>query len=165
MAPWRARAARKGVDGAGDAGAGGVAVGVASRVAVGCRAKPVPHTAADTAAAPSAWAGWARTGEADQGGTEDEGDLVQGARQPVMSFLGRLPTATIQFGSVLLVDRHGQRTALAITALVAGALSGLPTPLLAVLDATAGATVPQIGPLARARLIAMARRAAARSGR
>lgn len=125
---------------------------------------------------------------------------LTGPLLPVVSFLGRLPTATIQFGSVLLVartsgslsaagltggalalgqvacgplvgrlaDRHGQRTvvlvfslvnALAIAALVAGALSGLPTPLLAVLGATAGATVPQIGPLARARLIALARRA------
>ncbi|WP_328874532.1 MFS transporter [Streptomyces sp. NBC_00287] len=116
-----------------------------------------------------------------------------------MSFLGRLPTATIQFGSVLLVartsgslaaagltggalaigqvvcgplvgrlaDRHGQRTvvlacslanALAITALVAGALAGLGTPWLALLGACAGASVPLIGPLARARLIALARR-------
>ncbi|MCX5359994.1 MFS transporter [Streptomyces sp. NBC_00124] len=124
---------------------------------------------------------------------------LTGPLLPVVSFLGRLPTATIQFGSVLLVartsgsltaagltggalalgqvacgplvgrlaDRHGQRTvvlvfslanALAITALVAGALGGLPTPLLAVLGATAGATVPLIGPLARARLIALARR-------
>ncbi|MEU5887242.1 hypothetical protein ABZ835_10425 [Streptomyces sp. NPDC047461] len=36
--------------------------------------------------------------------------------------------------------------ALAITALVAGALGGLSTPFLAVLGATAGATVPLIGP-------------------
>lgn len=125
---------------------------------------------------------------------------LTGPLLPVVSFLGRLPTATIQFGSVLLVartsgsltaagltggalalgqvacgplvgrlaDRHGQRTvvlafslanALAITALVAGALAGLPTPLLVLLGATAGATVPLIGPLARARLIALARRA------
>lgn len=125
---------------------------------------------------------------------------LTGPLLPVVSFLGRLPTATIQFGSVLLVartsgsltaagltggalalgqvacgplvgrlaDRHGQRTvvlafslanALAITALVAGALAGLPTPLLVLLGATAGASVPLIGPLARARLIALARRA------
>ncbi|MDQ0598105.1 hypothetical protein QF037_002450 [Streptomyces canus] len=123
---------------------------------------------------------------------------LTGPLLPVVSFLGRLPTATIQFGSVLLVartrgsltaagltcgapalgqvacgplvgrlaDRRGQRTVvlvfslvntLAITALVAGAPGGLFTPLLAVLGATAGATVPQIGP--RARLIALARRA------
>ncbi|MFF4269650.1 MFS transporter [Streptomyces sp. NPDC001536] len=125
---------------------------------------------------------------------------LTGPLLPVVSFLGRLPTATIQFGSVLLVartsgsltaagltggalalgqvacgplvgrlaDRHGQRTvvlafslanALAITALVAGALAGLPTSFLALLGATAGATVPLIGPLARARLVALARRA------
>jgi predicted MFS family arabinose efflux permease len=125
---------------------------------------------------------------------------LTGPLLPVVSFLGRLPTATIQFGSVLLVartsgsltaagltggalalgqvacgplvgrlaDRHGQRSvvlafslanALAITALVAGAQAGLPTPLLVLLGATAGATVPLIGPLARARLIALARRA------
>ncbi|MEU5086246.1 MFS transporter [Streptomyces sp. NPDC021356] len=126
---------------------------------------------------------------------------LTGPLLPVVSFLGRLPTATIQFGSVLLVartsdslaaagltggalalgqvscgplvgrlaDRHGQRTvvllfasanALAVTALVAGALAGLNTPVLALLGAGAGATVPLIGPLARARLVALARRAA-----
>ncbi|MEU6147217.1 MFS transporter [Streptomyces sp. NPDC047081] len=125
---------------------------------------------------------------------------LTGALLPVVSFLGRLPTATIQFGSVLLVartsgslgaagltggalavgqvacgplvgrlaDRHGQRTvvlafslanAVAIAGLVAGALAGLPTPLLALLGAAAGATVPLIGPLGRARLVALARRA------
>ncbi|MEV0174776.1 MFS transporter [Streptomyces sp. NPDC050803] len=124
---------------------------------------------------------------------------LAGPLLPVVSFLGRLPTATVQFGSVLLVartsgslaaagltggalalgqvlcgplvgrlaDRHGQRTvvlvfsltnALAITALVAGALAGLSTPLLALLGACAGASVPVIGPLARTRLVALARR-------
>ncbi|MEU6419951.1 hypothetical protein [Streptomyces spiralis] len=118
---------------------------------------------------------------------------------PVLSFLGRLPTATVQFGSVLLVartsgslaaagltggalalgqaacgplvgrlaDRHGQRTvvhvlsladAAAIAALVAGALAGAGGPLLAALEAGAGATVPLVGPPARARLVALARR-------
>ncbi|GAA3786213.1 hypothetical protein GCM10022403_021270 [Streptomyces coacervatus] len=127
---------------------------------------------------------------------------LTGPLLPVVSFLGRLPTATIQFGSVLLVartsgslaaagltggalaigqvacgplvgrlaDRHGQRTvvlafslanAVAIAALVAGALAGLPVPLLALLGVVAGATVPLIGPLARARLVALARRSAA----
>ncbi|WP_369274119.1 MFS transporter [Streptomyces sp. R11] len=122
---------------------------------------------------------------------------------PVMSFLARLPTATIQFGSVLLVartsgslaaagltggalavgqvacgplvgrlaDRRGQRTvvlvfslanAVAISGLVAGALAGLEAAVLAVVGAVAGATVPQIGPMARARLVALARRAGAR---
>ncbi|WP_328878455.1 MFS transporter [Streptomyces sp. NBC_00299] len=128
---------------------------------------------------------------------------LTGPLLPVMSFLARLPTATIQFGSVLLVartsgslaaagltggalavgqvacgplvgrlaDRHGQRTvvlvfslanAIAIAGLVAAALAGLPTALLAVVGAAAGATVPQIGPMARARLVALARRAGAR---
>ncbi|MFF5480226.1 MFS transporter [Streptomyces sp. NPDC012935] len=128
---------------------------------------------------------------------------LTGPLLPVMSFLARLPTATIQFGSVLLVartsgslaaagltggalavgqvacgplvgrlaDRHGQRTvvlvfslanAVAIAGLVAGALAGLPTAALAVVGAAAGATVPQIGPMARARLVALARRAGAR---
>ncbi|MFI7409447.1 MFS transporter [Streptomyces sp. NPDC049627] len=128
---------------------------------------------------------------------------LTGPLLPVMSFLARLPTATIQFGSVLLVartsgslaaagltggalavgqvacgplvgrlaDRHGQRTvvlafslanALAIAGLVAAALAGLPTPALAVLGASAGATVPQIGPMARARLVALARGAGVR---
>lgn len=127
---------------------------------------------------------------------------LTGPLLPAVSFLGRLPTATIQFGSVLLVartsgslaaagltggalaigqvscgplvgrlaDRHGQRTvvlvfslanAVAIAALVAGALAGLPTPLVALLGAAAGATVPLIGPLARARLVALARRSGA----
>ncbi|MFD8273545.1 MFS transporter, partial [Streptomyces flaveolus] len=127
---------------------------------------------------------------------------LSGPLLPVVSFLGRLPTATIQFGSVLLVartsgslaaagltggalavgqvacgplvgrlaDRHGQRTvvllfslanALAIAALVAGALARLPTPALAALGAVAGASVPLIGPLARVRLVALARRAGA----
>lgn len=127
---------------------------------------------------------------------------LTGPLLPVVSFLGRLPTATIQFGSLLLVartsgsltaagltggalaigqvacgplvgrlaDRHGQRTvvlafslanAVAIAALVAGALAGLPTPVLALLGAAAGASVPLIGPLGRTRLVALARRAKA----
>ncbi|MFF5472057.1 MFS transporter [Streptomyces achromogenes] len=127
---------------------------------------------------------------------------LTGPLLPCVSFLGRLPTATIQFGSVLLVarthgslttagltggalalgevvcgplvgrlaDRHGQRTvvlafslvnAVAVTVLVAGALAGLPTPALVLLGAVAGATVPLVGPLARARLVALARRSGA----
>ncbi|GHI02438.1 hypothetical protein AQI88_13900 [Streptomyces cellostaticus] len=127
---------------------------------------------------------------------------LTGPLLPGVSFLGRLPTATIQFGSVLLVartsgspaaagltggalalgqvacgplvgrlaDRHGQRTvvlvfslanALAVAALVTGALAGLPTPVLALLGAAAGATVPLVGPLARTRLVALARRCGA----
>ncbi|GGX04610.1 MFS transporter [Streptomyces chartreusis] len=136
-------------------------------------------------------------------GTYREVIGLTGPLLPVVSFPARLPTATIQFGSVLLVartsgslaaagltggalavgqvvcgplvgrlaDRHGQRAvvlvfslanALAIAGLVAGALMGLATPFLALLGACAGATVPQIGPMARARLVALARRAGAR---
>ncbi|MEV5911467.1 MFS transporter [Streptomyces chartreusis] len=128
---------------------------------------------------------------------------LTGPLLPVVSFPARLPTATIQSGSVLLLartsgslaaagltggalavgqvvcgplvgrlaDRHGRRAvvlgfsladALAIAGLVAGALAGLATPVLALLGACAGATVPQIGPMARARLVALARRADAR---
>ncbi|WP_230885365.1 MFS transporter [Streptomyces spinoverrucosus] len=135
-------------------------------------------------------------------GTYHEVIGLTGPLLPVVSFLGRLPTATVQFGSVLLVartsgsladagltggalaigqvacgplvgrlaDRHGQRTvvlafsltnALAIAALVVGALAGLPAPLLALLGAVAGASVPLIGPLARTRLVALARRSGA----
>ncbi|MGW7717650.1 MFS transporter [Streptomyces chartreusis] len=136
-------------------------------------------------------------------GTYREVIGLTGPLLPVVSFPARLPTATIQFGGVLLVartsgslaaagltggalavgqvacgplvgrlaDRHGQRAvvlvlslanALAIAGLVAGALAGLTTPVLALLGACAGATVPQIGPMARARLVALARRAGAR---
>ncbi|MFI7383901.1 MFS transporter [Streptomyces sp. NPDC049813] len=125
---------------------------------------------------------------------------VTGRLLPVVSFLGRLPVAVIQFGSVLLVtrtsgslatggtvacalalgqvamgpsvgrlaDRRGQRpvvlvlallNAAAIAAYTLGALSELPTPLLVALGVLAGATVPGVGPLARARGVALVRRA------
>ncbi|WP_425828290.1 MFS transporter [Streptomyces fractus] len=121
---------------------------------------------------------------------------------PVVSFLGRLPVAVIQFGSVLLVtrtsgslatggvvacalalgqvamgpfvgrlaDRRGQRpvvlcfalfNGLAIAAYTLGALAGLPTAVLIALGVLAGATVPGIGPLARARGVALVRRESA----
>ncbi|MEU7281542.1 MFS transporter [Streptomyces sp. NPDC045431] len=121
---------------------------------------------------------------------------------PVVSFLGRLPTAMCQLGSLLLVaetsgslttaglaggalaagqtvagpllgraaDRHGQRgvvlvaslaNAAAVAALVAAALAQAATGWLVVLGALAGATVPQVGPLARTRSVALARRAGA----
>ncbi|MGP3774906.1 MFS transporter [Streptomyces sp. SDT5-1] len=122
-----------------------------------------------------------------------------GRALPVVSFLGRLPVAVIQFGSVLLVtrtsgslatggvvacglalgqvamgpfvgrlaDRRGQRpvvlafallNGLAIAAYTLGALAGLPTAALIALGVLAGATVPGIGPLARARGVALVRR-------
>jgi MFS family permease len=125
-----------------------------------------------------------------------------GTLLPVISFLGRLPVAVIQFGSVLLItrtsgslatggtvacalalgqvamgpvvgrlaDRRGQRSvvlccsllnAVAIACYTLGALAGLPTPLLVALGVLAGATVPGIGPLARARGVALVRRGGA----
>ncbi|WAL98556.1 MFS transporter [Streptomyces sp. Je 1-369] len=123
---------------------------------------------------------------------------MTGALLPVVSFLGRLPVAMIQFGSVLLVtetsgslatggivacalalgqvtlgpfvgrlaDRRGQRSvvlafslvnAVAIAAYTLGAVADLPTPVLAALGALAGATIPGIGPLARARVVPLVR--------
>ncbi|MFJ9617605.1 MFS transporter [Streptomyces noursei] len=127
---------------------------------------------------------------------------LSGPLLPVVSFLGRLPTAMCQLGSVLLVaetsgslttaglvggalaagqtvagpltgrlaDRHGQRpvvlvacwlNALAVAALVTAALARTAAPPLAAIGLLAGASVPQIGPLARTRLVALAHRAAA----
>lgn len=121
---------------------------------------------------------------------------------PVVSFLGRLPTAMCQLGSLLLVartsgslataglvggalaagqtvggpllgrlaDRHGQRPvvlaacwfdAFAVAALVAAALARAGALPLALAGLLAGAGVPQIGPLARTRLVALAHRARA----
>ncbi|MFG2648375.1 MFS transporter [Streptomyces sp. NPDC048436] len=123
-----------------------------------------------------------------------------GALLPVISFLGRLPVAMIQFGSVLLVtetsgslatggvvacalalgqvtmgplvgrlaDRRGQRSvvlgfsllnAVAIAVYTLGALLELPTAALVVLAVLAGASIPGIGPLARARSVPLVRRA------
>ncbi|MGW5863372.1 MFS transporter [Streptomyces sp. NPDC055239] len=121
-----------------------------------------------------------------------------GALLPVISFLGRLPVAMIQFGSVLLVtetsgslatggvvacalalgqvtmgplvgrlaDRRGQRAvvlgfsllnAVAIAVYTLGALFEVPTPALVVLAVLAGASIPGIGPLARARAVPLVR--------
>ncbi|WP_434598660.1 MFS transporter [Streptomyces sp. A5-4] len=121
---------------------------------------------------------------------------------PVVSFLGRLPTAMCQLGSLLLVaetsgslataglvggalaagqtlggpvlgrmaDRHGQRTvvlaaalvnAVAVTALVLAALDRTATLPLALVGALAGASVPQVGPMARTRSVALARQSGA----
>ncbi|WP_327705453.1 MFS transporter [Streptomyces decoyicus] len=127
---------------------------------------------------------------------------LSGPMLPVVSFLGRLPTAMCQLGSLLLVaqtsgslataglvggalaagqtvggpllgrlaDRPGQRTvvlaacwfdAFAVAALVADALARAGTLPLALIGLLAGAAVPQIGPLARTRLVALAHRAGA----
>ncbi|MDT0456891.1 MFS transporter [Streptomyces sp. DSM 41527] len=127
---------------------------------------------------------------------------LSGPVLPVVSFLGRLPTAMCQLGSLLLVartsgslataglvggalaagqtvggpllgrlaDRYGQRTvvlaacwfdALAVAALVAAALARAGALPLALTGLLAGAGVPQIGPLARTRLVALAHRARA----
>ncbi|MFF9915285.1 MFS transporter [Streptomyces sp. NPDC013457] len=121
---------------------------------------------------------------------------------PVVSFLGRLPTAMCQLGSLILVaetsgslptaglaggalaagqtvagpvigrlaDRRGQRgvvlaaslaNAVAVAALVLAALAHAATGWLTALGALAGATVPQVGPLARTRSVALARRSGA----
>ncbi|MER0483469.1 MFS transporter [Streptomyces sp. Edi2] len=124
---------------------------------------------------------------------------LSGPVLPVVSFLGRLPTAMCQLGSLLLVartsgslataglvggalaagqtvggpllgrlaDRHGQRPvvlaacwfdAVAVAALVAAALARAGALPLALAGLLAGAGVPQIGPLARTRLVALAHR-------
>ncbi|MFF1376253.1 MFS transporter [Streptomyces sp. NPDC058308] len=67
-----------------------------------------------------------------------------------------------------LADRRGQRpvvlafslaNAAAITAYTLGAVAGLPTPVLVALGVLAGATIPGIGPLARARVVPLVRAA------
>ncbi|MFJ8669415.1 MFS transporter [Streptomyces sp. NPDC093600] len=121
---------------------------------------------------------------------------------PVVSFLGRLPTAMCQLGSLLLVaetsgslataglaggalaagqtvagpvlgrlaDRRGQRgvvlaaslaNAVCVAGLVVAALAHAATGWLMLLGALAGASVPQVGPLARTRSVALARRSGA----
>ncbi|WP_326587305.1 MFS transporter [Streptomyces sp. NBC_01294] len=83
---------------------------------------------------------------------------------------GALSLGQVLFGPVLgwLADRHGQRpvvlaaaavNAVATAALVAGALTHLATVPLAAIGAVTGASVPLIGPLARTRSVALARRA------
>ncbi|MFD0438118.1 MFS transporter [Streptomyces chartreusis] len=125
------------------------------------------------------WAQGGEKGAAGGLGTCREVIGLTGPLLPVVSFPARLPTATIQFGSVLLLartsgslaaagltggalavgqvvcgplvgrlaDRHGRRAvvlgfsladALAIAGLVAGALAGLATPVLALLGPAPG---------------------------
>ncbi|MEU6760424.1 MFS transporter [Streptomyces sp. NPDC046685] len=88
---------------------------------------------------------------------------------------GALSLGQVLCGPVLgwLADRHGQRSvvlaaaavnAVATAALVAGALGHLATVPLAAIGALAGASVPLIGPLARTRSVALARRAGSDEG-
>ncbi|MEU3772802.1 MFS transporter [Streptomyces sp. NPDC032472] len=88
---------------------------------------------------------------------------------------GTLSAGQVLCGPVLgrLADRRGQRpvvlaaaavNAVATAALVAAALGGLPTALLAAVGAVTGASVPLIGPLARTRSVALAHRAGAGEG-
>ncbi|MET9696591.1 MFS transporter [Streptomyces sp. NPDC006529] len=85
---------------------------------------------------------------------------------------GSLSAGQVVCGPLLgrLADRRGQRpvvlaaaavNALATGALVAGALAGLGTVPLAAIGAVTGASIPLIGPLARTRSVALARRAGA----
>ncbi|RCG15864.1 MFS transporter [Streptomyces reniochalinae] len=128
--------------------------------------------------------------------------LGGGPLLPAVSFLGRLPTAMCQLGSLLLVartsgslataglvggalaagqtaggpvvgrlaDRLGQRpvvlvaallNACAVTGLVTGALGHAPTAGLVALGVLVGLSVPQVGPLSRSRMVALARRGGA----
>ncbi|MFE1948964.1 MFS transporter [Streptomyces sp. NPDC059524] len=165
---------------------------------------PTTGTATDTPTTATEESGPSRPPEGTETGrpldTYRQVLAATGRLLPLVSFLGRLPVAVIQFGSVLLVtrtsgslatggtvacalalgqvalgplvgrlaDRHGQRpvvlvasllNALAIAGYTLGALQHLATPLLVVLAVLAGATVPGIGPLARARGVALVRRA------
>ncbi|MFE6753903.1 MFS transporter [Streptomyces sp. NPDC057684] len=96
--------------------------------------------------------------------TRTSGSLATGGAVACALALGQMA-----MGPVVgrLADRRGQRSvvlccsllnALAIACYTLGALAGLPTPLLVALGVLAGATVPGIGPLARARGVALVRR-------
>lgn len=95
--------------------------------------------------------------------TETSGSLATGGIVACALALGQV-TAGPFVGR--LADRHGQRrvvlafslaNAVAITAYTLGALADLPTPALLALGALAGATIPGIGPLARARVVPLVR--------
>ncbi|WP_330279525.1 MFS transporter [Streptomyces sp. NBC_00569] len=99
--------------------------------------------------------------------TRTSGSLATGGTVACALALGQVATGPV-VGR--LADRRGQRSvvlccsllnALAITCYTLGALAGLPTPLLVALGVLAGATVPGIGPLARARGVALVRRGGA----
>ncbi|WP_405783673.1 MFS transporter [Streptomyces sp. NBC_01378] len=99
--------------------------------------------------------------------TRTSGSLATGGTVACALALGQ-----VAMGPVVgrLADRRGQGSvvlccsllnALAIACYTLGALAGLPTPLLVALGVLAGATVPGIGPLARARGVALVRRGGA----
>ncbi|MFF1685361.1 MULTISPECIES: MFS transporter [unclassified Streptomyces] len=99
--------------------------------------------------------------------TRTSGSLATGGTVACALALGQ-----VAMGPVVgrLADRRGQRSvvlccsllnALAIACYTLGALAGLSTPLLVALAVLAGATVPGIGPLARARGVALVRRGGA----
>lgn len=128
-----------------------------------------------------------------------EAIALTGPVLPLVSFLGRLPLAMCQLGTLLLVaetsgslataglvggalaagqtvggpvlgraaDRRGQRlvvlcatlvNAVSVATLVLAALARADTLPLALIAVVAGASVPQIGPMARTRTLALARR-------
>ncbi|MGW0537201.1 MFS transporter [Streptomyces sp. NPDC003032] len=95
--------------------------------------------------------------------TETSGSLATGGIVACALALGQ-----VALGPYVgrLADRHGQRTvvlafslvnAVAIAAYTAGAVADLPTPALVALGVLAGATIPGIGPLARARVVPLVR--------
>ncbi|MFH8289563.1 MFS transporter [Streptomyces sp. NPDC018059] len=95
--------------------------------------------------------------------TETSGSLATGGVVACALALGQV-TLGPYVGR--LADRHGQRAvvlafslvnAVAIAVYTAGAVAGLPTPALVALGLLAGATIPGIGPLARARVVPLIR--------
>ncbi|UFQ18808.1 MULTISPECIES: MFS transporter [Streptomyces] len=95
--------------------------------------------------------------------TETSGSLATGGIVACALALGQV-TLGPYVGR--LADRHGQRAvvlafslvnAVAIAAYTAGAVADLPTPALVALGVLAGATIPGIGPLSRARVVPLIR--------
>ncbi|WPO70620.1 MFS transporter [Streptomyces sp. KN37] len=95
--------------------------------------------------------------------TETSGSLATGGVVACALALGQ-----VALGPYVgrLADRHGQRAvvlafslvnAVAIAVYTAGAVADLPTPALVALGLLAGATIPGIGPLARARVVPLIR--------
>ncbi|WP_223777509.1 MFS transporter [Streptomyces sp. 135] len=95
--------------------------------------------------------------------TETSGSLATGGVVACALALGQ-----VALGPYVgrLADRHGQRAvvlafslvnAVAIAVYTAGVVADLPTPALVALGLLAGATIPGIGPLARARVVPLIR--------